>query len=47
MEGDALPVSAFEQNHVDGQFELHAAAYEKRGTAVVVPGVERREVHPV
>ena len=36
MEGDALPVSAF-KNHVDGQFELGAAAYEKRGIAVVVP----------
>ncbi len=34
--GDALPVSAF-GNHVDGQFEFGAAAYEKRGIAVVVP----------
>ena len=36
MDGDSLPVSAF-TNHVDGQFELGAAAYEKRGVAVSVP----------
>ncbi len=36
MDGDSLPVSAF-MNHVDGQFELGAAAYEKRGVAVSVP----------
>ncbi|MEG1918594.1 MAG: 2-oxoacid:acceptor oxidoreductase family protein, partial [Oscillospiraceae bacterium] len=30
MDGDSLPVSAFVP-HVDGQFELGAAAYEKRG----------------
>lgn len=36
MDGDSLPVSAFEGNP-DGQFELGAAAYEKRGTAVMVP----------
>ena len=30
MDGDSLPVSAF-VDHVDGQFELGAAAYEKRG----------------
>ncbi len=36
MDGDSLPVSAF-VNHVDGQFELGAAAYEKRGVAVTVP----------
>ena len=36
MNGDSLPVSAF-VNHVDGQFELGAAAYEKRGVAVSVP----------
>ena len=30
MDGDSLPVSAF-LPHVDGQFELGAAAYEKRG----------------
>ncbi|WP_449315666.1 pyruvate:ferredoxin (flavodoxin) oxidoreductase [Rubneribacter sp.] len=36
MDGDRLPVSAF-VNHVDGQFELGAAAYEKRGVAVSVP----------
>ena len=36
MDGDSLPVSAFTANP-DGQFELGAAAYEKRGTAVTVP----------
>lgn len=36
MDGDRLPVSAF-VNHVDGQFEQGAAAYEKRGVAVSVP----------
>ena len=36
MDGDSLPVSAFAKNP-DGQFELGAAAYEKRGTAVTVP----------
>lgn len=36
MNGDSLPVSAF-MPHVDGQFELGAAAYEKRGVAVSVP----------
>ncbi len=36
MDGDSLPVSAF-MNHVDGQFELGASAYEKRGVAVSVP----------
>ncbi|WP_279146410.1 pyruvate:ferredoxin (flavodoxin) oxidoreductase [Clostridium tyrobutyricum] len=36
MDGDSLPVSAFEENP-DGQFEIGAAAYEKRGTAVNVP----------
>ena len=36
MDGDSLPVSAFE-DHVDGTFELGAAAYEKRGVAVSVP----------
>ena len=36
MDGDSLPVSAFTK-HVDGQFELGAAAYEKRGVAVSVP----------
>ena len=36
MDGDSLPVSAF-MDHVDGQFELGAAAYEKRGVAVSVP----------
>ena len=36
MDGDSLPVSVFEK-HVDGQFELGAAAYEKRGVAVSVP----------
>ena len=36
MDGDSLPVSAFIP-HVDGQWELGAAAYEKRGVAVSVP----------
>ncbi|MCR5606072.1 MAG: pyruvate:ferredoxin (flavodoxin) oxidoreductase [Treponema sp.] len=36
MDGDNLPVSAF-KNNPDGQFELGASAYEKRGTAVMVP----------
>ncbi len=36
MDGDSLPVSVFTK-HVDGQFELGAAAYEKRGVAVSVP----------
>ncbi len=36
MDGDSLPVSAFE-DMADGQFEIGAAAYEKRGVAVSVP----------
>lgn len=36
MDGDSLPVSAF-MDYADGQFELGASAYEKRGTAVMVP----------
>ncbi len=36
MDGDALPVSAF-KDHADGTFEQGAAAYEKRGVAVLVP----------
>jgi len=36
MDGDSLPVSTF-MPYVDGQFELGAAAYEKRGVAVTVP----------
>lgn len=36
MDGDSLPVSAF-ANIADGQFEMGASAYEKRGTAVLVP----------
>ena len=40
MDGDSLPVSAF-ADHVDGQFEQGASAYEKRGVAVTVP-----EWHP-
>ena len=36
MDGDSLPVSAF-KDMADGQFELGASAYEKRGTAVLVP----------
>jgi len=36
MDGDSLPVSAF-KDIADGQFELGASAYEKRGIAVSVP----------
>ena len=36
MDGDSLPVSAFVDN-ADGTWELGASAYEKRGTAVMVP----------
>ncbi|MDO4459635.1 MAG: pyruvate:ferredoxin (flavodoxin) oxidoreductase [Clostridia bacterium] len=36
MEGDSLPVSVF-MDHADGTFEHGAAAYEKRGVAVMVP----------
>ncbi len=36
MDGDALPVSAF-VDYADGTFEQGAAAYEKRGVAVMVP----------
>ena len=36
MNGDSLPVSAF-MDHVDGQFEQGASAYEKRSVAVTVP----------
>ena len=36
MEGDKLPVSAF-VDYVDGTFPQGAAAYEKRGVAVLVP----------
>ena len=36
MDGDSLPVSAFDTN-ADGQFEVGASAYEKRGIAVTVP----------
>ncbi len=39
MEGDSLPVSAF-MDHADGTFEQGAAAYEKRGVAVMVPSWE-------
>ena len=46
MDGDSLPVSAF-VDHVDGQFELGASAYEKRGVAVTVPDWDADEVHPV
>ena len=35
MAGDSLPVSAF-AGHADGQFELGASAYEKRGVSVTV-----------
>ncbi|MCQ2566945.1 MAG: pyruvate:ferredoxin (flavodoxin) oxidoreductase [Mogibacterium sp.] len=36
MDGDSLPVSTF-LPHVDGEWELGASAYEKRGVAVTVP----------
>ena len=36
MQGDSLPVSAFEK-YVDGTFPQGSAAYEKRGVAVEVP----------
>ncbi|MDI9589811.1 MAG: pyruvate:ferredoxin (flavodoxin) oxidoreductase [Acidobacteriota bacterium] len=36
MDGDSLPVSVF-KDIADGQFELGASAYEKRGVAVLVP----------
>ena len=36
MDGYKVPSSAF-ADHVNGQFELGAAAYEKRGVAVLVP----------
>ena len=36
MDGDSLPVSAF-ADCADGQFELGASAYEKRGVAAFVP----------
>ncbi len=36
MDGDSLPVSAFMKS-VDGQLPQGAAAYEKRGVAVMVP----------
>ncbi len=36
MNGDSLPVSVF-MDHADGTFEQGAAAYEKRGVAVMVP----------
>lgn len=36
MDGDSLPVSAF-RDIADGQFPVGASAYEKRGTAVLVP----------
>ena len=39
MDGDSIPVSTF-MDHVDGQFEQGAAAYEKRGVAVMVPSWE-------
>ena len=46
MDGDRLPVSTF-MDHVDGQFELGAAAYEKRGVAVAVPTWDSTQVYPV
>ena len=46
MDGDSLPVSAF-VDHVDGQFEQGASAYEKRGVAVMRARVGCYKVHPV
>ena len=43
MDGDSLPVSAF-VDCADGQFELGASAYEKRGVAVV--DVYKRQTWP-
>ena len=43
MDGDSLPVSKF-VDIADGQFELGASAYEKRGTAVLVPEIGRAHV---
>ena len=40
MDGDSLPVSAF-KNNPDGQWELGASAYEKRGTAVMLTQIGR------
>ncbi|MBQ2775242.1 MAG: pyruvate:ferredoxin (flavodoxin) oxidoreductase, partial [Clostridia bacterium] len=39
MDGDSLPVSVF-MDHADGTFEQGAAAFEKRGVAVMVPAWE-------
>ena len=36
MDGDSLPVSAF-KDCADGQFEMGASQFEKRGVAVMVP----------
>ena len=46
MDGDSLPVSTFVDN-ADGQFELGASAYEKRGTAVSVPEWNPASLYPV
>ena len=46
LKGDDLPVSAF-TGREDGTWENGTAAYEKRGIAVNVPGVEDRELYPV
>lgn len=37
QEGDKLPVSLFSQGMEDGTFPTGGAAYEKRGTAIMVP----------
>ena len=44
MDGDSLPVSAF-KDIVDGQWELGASAYEKRGVAVMVPKWDLSRIH--
>ena len=46
MDGDSLPVSAF-KDIADGQFETGASAYEKRGTAVMVPGMGPNNMYSV
>ena len=43
MDGDSLPVSTFVDN-ADGQFELGASAYEKRG---ICSRMESRSLYPV
>ncbi|MCQ2363885.1 MAG: 2-oxoacid:acceptor oxidoreductase family protein, partial [Acidaminococcaceae bacterium] len=37
LDGDALPVSAFSKEHMDGTFPCGTSKFEKRGTAIDVP----------